>query len=176
MEHKLTDEQLAVITAATDTKDNILVSALAGAAKSTTLERVTHALPGVNMLYLAFNKRIADDMKPRLPLNAKAQTLNSLGHQSWAQTVGHRLTLDFRKAFNILSTIIGELPSDDQRIAWKSSSFLLKSFREGKAAGYVPDSFETTRPNKRLMSDEEYFMSLPEEPNDLEADILVRMA
>ena len=62
-----TQEQLDIIAAATDTSDNLIISALAGAAKTSTLELIANALPDVNIITLAFNKAIAEEMKSRLP-------------------------------------------------------------------------------------------------------------
>ena len=62
-----TPEQQAIIDAACGTSDNILVNALAGAAKTTTLEMICKALPVQPILSLAFNKRIAQEMEKRLP-------------------------------------------------------------------------------------------------------------
>ena len=55
-----TDEQVAIVEAAKRTKDNLLVSALAGAAKTSTLELITKAVTGIPILSLAFNKKIAE--------------------------------------------------------------------------------------------------------------------
>ena len=67
-----TPEQAAIIEAARTTSDNILVNALAGSAKTTTLEMVCNAITGIPILSLAFNKRIADEMKKRLPGHVEA--------------------------------------------------------------------------------------------------------
>lgn len=75
-----TDEQLAVIDAvASPAAGSVMVDALAGCAKSSTLEL---AAPGVRVpaLGLAFNKRNADELRPRMPGNFKVATFNGLGH------------------------------------------------------------------------------------------------
>ena len=81
---KPTEEQQLIIDAACNTQDSIIINALAGAAKTTTLELICKALPVMPILSLAFNKRIADEMSKRLPGHVKCQTLNSLGHRVWA--------------------------------------------------------------------------------------------
>ena len=90
-----TPEQLAIVTAATDTTDNLLVSALAGAAKTSTLEMIANALPDVNTICLAFNKKIATEMEQRLPSNCTAKTLNALGNAAWKDAIGKRTFIDF---------------------------------------------------------------------------------
>ena len=56
-----TSEQEAIIDAVRSTKDNICINALAGAAKSTTLELHMGTSLESQILSLAFNKRIADE-------------------------------------------------------------------------------------------------------------------
>jgi hypothetical protein len=46
------------------------------------------ALPTVQTLAIAFNKKIALEMQERLPPNCTAMTLNSLGYRTWAQALG----------------------------------------------------------------------------------------
>lgn len=72
-----TDEQLAVIDAASQ-PESVMVDALAGCSKSTTLQM---AAPRIKTpaLALAFNKKIAEELKPRLPGNFTTKTFNGLG-------------------------------------------------------------------------------------------------
>lgn len=72
-----TDEQIEVIDAVGGT-DSVMVDALAGCSKSTTLEM---SAPGVKVpaMAMAFNKKIAEDLKPRLPGNFTVKTFNGLG-------------------------------------------------------------------------------------------------
>src|SRR6266487_4162853 len=56
--HHHTDEQLDILNAATMSKDNLMISALAGTGKSTTLLAVERELSKptpVSILYLVFN-------------------------------------------------------------------------------------------------------------------------
>jgi superfamily I DNA/RNA helicase len=174
-----TDEQVAIVEAATQTTDNLLISALAGAAKSSTLELIAWAMPKVDMLYLAFNKNTADEMKAKqdkgkLPPNFTAQTLNSLGHRAWASAIGRRLTLQKDKCGEILKGLIDDLPSEERTAAWESYGTLLRMVSHAKGAGHVPDSIAEMRKNTRLMSDEQLIDSLDEILSPLERDLLLR--
>jgi hypothetical protein len=53
MKHTPTDEQRDIIDTFKGTRDNILVNALAGAAKTSTLEMVCEAVTGIPILSLA---------------------------------------------------------------------------------------------------------------------------
>lgn len=165
-----TDEQQAIIDAARSTDDNLLVSALAGAAKTTTLVMVAQALSSVPTLCVAFNRRIADEMTERLPGNCASFTLNSLGHRSWMDSLGKRLRVDAKKNYNILRAIVDELPKGEKEEAFKSFADTLRAVAFGKACGYIPtDRFDNA---KRLVNDEEFFAALEEEPTALQKRLI----
>jgi hypothetical protein len=89
-EHTPTPEQMAIINAALNTPDNLIIAALAGAAKTTTLEMICKRMPVMPILSLAFNKRIAEEMKKKLPGHVTCKTLNALGHMVWAQSISKK--------------------------------------------------------------------------------------
>lgn len=160
-----TQEQESIIAAARETRDNLMIQALAGAAKTTTLRLIAEALPTTPILSLAFNKRIAADMQSRLPANATAQTLNSLGHRAWGRVVGGRLSLSEDKTSLILRDIIRNSGPDDREELWSSFSDITRAVRTAKNSGWVPDGeFPELRP---LIGDEQFFASLDEAPSDL---------
>ncbi len=167
---KPTEEQEAILAAARDTDDNLLISALAGAAKTSTLVLIAEELKKTQMLCLAFNKRIADEMQERLPGNCDAMTLNSLGHRAWADAIGRRLVLDRKKNYNILTKHIGRLSKDDKNEAWELFADTLRALGQGKSSGWVPDG--KFPKNKRLMDDAEFFASLEDEPTALQESLL----
>ncbi len=155
MSFRPTPEQLRIVEAATDTTDNLLISALAGAAKTSTLILIAEALPKVSILCVAFNKRIADEMKTRLPDNVTSMTLNSLGHRVWSDTLGKRLTLNTKKNYEILTALIDRLSPEEKNDVYESFSDLLKAIESGKTCGYLPDGeFPKAKP---LMSDYDFF-------------------
>jgi DNA helicase-2/ATP-dependent DNA helicase PcrA len=72
--------QEAIFDSVKSTKDSLMIEAVAGSGKTTTIIQASKLIPPTqSCLFLAFNKKIADDLKERLPSNVKAQTLNSLG-------------------------------------------------------------------------------------------------
>ena len=102
-------EQQAIVETAVTTKDNLLITALAGAAKTSTLVLVAEALPNVEILTLAFNKRIQLEMQERLPSNCTAKTLNGLGHSAWGKFLSQRLHLNDSKTYEIVEALIKSL-------------------------------------------------------------------
>ncbi len=160
MTHKPTPEQEAIINAGTNTTTNLIIEARAGAAKTTTLEMLANVLPESKpILYLAFNKKIADEAQQRLPSHCTARTLNALGHRAWSSQINKRLFVDKKKMFDlVIFHINDDFSLDEQRILNENFADLLRLTGFAKQCGYVPDSVaekkKTVRP---LCSDDEFF-------------------
>lgn len=166
-----TPEQLAIIEAASTTTDNLLVSALAGAAKTSTLVLVAEALPSDSeILCLAFNKKIAVEMQERLPAHCVAMTLNSLGHRTWQNAIGKRLRIDFKKTYDLMSGVIEDQSRSDKEELYPRMADLMRLVDFGKACGYVPTNHYPTA--KPLMNCEDFFPHLDEKLSGLEEDII----
>lgn len=170
-----TDEQAAIIEFALGGADlprppNLLINALAGAAKTSTLRFLCKYMPLVPTLSLAFNKRIADEMTKVLPGHVRCATMNSVGHRVWGSAVGKRLTLDTRKNFNLIKEQIDGLrrPADKQ-VAYEIYGDMMKALSRAKLNGYIPSKVTVGR---SLLTDEEFFGGLDEEPDGLFCDIV----
>lgn len=155
-----TAEQQAIIEAARTTKDNLLINALAGAAKTSTLVMIANALPTEPMLSLAFNKRIAVEMTSRLPGHVMCKTLNAIGHGVWAQASSKRLILNARKSYEILKGLIDGLRRTEKGEAYETFSDTLKLIGAAKLAGYVP---EKSPAGRRLISCNEFWADVDED-------------
>lgn len=131
-----TPEQSAIISRACQSQDNLLINALAGAAKTSTLVMLARALPLQPMLCIAFNKRIAEEMKKRLPGHCESMTVNAIGHRAWQKVVAPRLRLEKDKSFMILKEVIGALKNRDALKDLFPQT--LKAIGLAKANGYVP--------------------------------------
>lgn len=161
-----TPEQLAIVEAATATQDNLILIAYAGAAKTTTLILITKALSSIPILTLAFNKRIADEMRERLPDHVKSATFNSIGHRIWAQACAKNLTLDTSKMFKITGEVISA--HREKALAQKQFVDILNAAKLAKAAGYIP---EGAFPGKKSLISLENFLTSLEDDIDF-PDIL----
>lgn len=176
MNHTPTPEQTAIIDAATSSTDNLIVSALAGAAKTSTLVMLADALaaeqPRMEILCLAFNKKIAVEMAERLPPTCKSMTLNSLGYRTWANALGHsRLNVNFKKGFEIMQAVIEEQTSGDRKELYPQMGELMRVVSFGKACGYVPTGEWEDRA-KRLMDDGDFFSHIEQKLSSLEEDVV----
>lgn len=170
MEHIPTEEQRACIDAAVTTDDNLIIQALAGAAKTSTLVMLAEALPTTQMLCLAFNKKIAVEMQERMPKNVQAMTLNSLGHRTWSEACGRRLIINGSKTYEILSKLVGELTPQERRSLDDSFADILRVIDFGTQCGYIPTG--KWEKGKRLMDDESFFPHLEQRLDDLQIDLI----
>jgi len=162
--HAPTPEQAVIIEAAKRTTDNLLISALAGAAKTTTLEMICHELTDIPILSLAFNKRIADEMSKRLPGHVECRTMNALGHRVWAKVTGKTLSVDARKMHTILSVVIKKLSRTEQEEAWGAMADTLGWLRAAKRDGYVPPKWREHAVKYHCGDAKEWLYPYPEEP------------
>ena len=75
-----TPEQKHLIDLAATGCRSLAVNAFAGTGKTSTLAMIAEAWPGRSVLYLAFNKSIADDCKGTMPAKVEARTTHSLAY------------------------------------------------------------------------------------------------
>ena len=166
-----TPEQEAIVAFARTRDDNLLISALAGTGKTSTLILLAKALSTTRILALAFNKRIADEMKDKLPLNCEARTMNAIGHRVWAEAIGQRfLKVDSNKMNSLLKAAIDKLPKAEKTLAFEEFGDILKSLRFAKVNGYVPDSVHI--PHRTLISEDDFYADLDEVPSEIHIQLV----
>lgn len=162
---QLTPEQIACIDATENTRNNLLITALAGASKTTTLVKMAEKIPG-SILAIAFNKKIATEMAERLPARCTAKTLNAIGHGIWSDKLRKRLTLDNRKLGRLLTEAIREIDDPDfEEWAVDNYSSILEICSVSKNVGHLPDSFVEKYEGKVIpvMTNEEFLLEYPED-------------
>lgn len=164
-----TDEQLAILDLARGT-DNLMLNALAGTGKTTTLEMIQSVLTTRPVLYLVFNKRNAEEAEKRFPSTTTIRTFNSLGHRIWAKTCVKNLTLNPRKTQDQLRDIISTVPRAQQGPIWDSYWSVVSGVAMAKSLGYIPDG---VYPNaNHLTSRTAFHAALEERPDELTADLI----
>lgn len=134
----LTDEQTAIVAAAFGTADSLMIEALAGCAKTKTLELIAHALPAVRTLALAFNRKTKDELEARLPRHVEVKTLNGLGHSAWGRTIGRRLILDDKKIGGLTTKVLGEAQEHSSSDDW---DYVRQMVGKAMHSGLVPEGF-----------------------------------
>jgi ATP-dependent DNA helicase UvrD/PcrA len=159
-----TPEQADIIDfALANPSTNILIEALAGAAKTSTLRFLAKYLPTEPTLSVAFNKRIADEMGRVLPSHVNCATMNSVGHRVWAAAIGKRLVLEVKKNYNLVKGMVDALPRREKQEAYDVFGDITKAISKAKLAGYVPRGAPGGR---TLISQEDFFGGLDEAPDD----------
>jgi hypothetical protein len=166
-----TPEQEAIIAAARDTQDNLIIRALAGAAKTSTLVLIDKALPSTPKLALCFNVRIKEEMAGRLSGVTEAKTLNSLGHNVWGKSIGRRLIVNKEKVRTLVKSHIDGMPYAQRGEAYENFSDMTRLISHGKLSGYVPTGVakQVARP---LKDDDTFFDSLDENLFDWQYDMI----
>jgi N12 class adenine-specific DNA methylase/SAM-dependent methyltransferase len=84
-EYPPTEQQQKIIDAALVGRD-IAVQALAGTGKTSTLQMVTRRMPDKRIVYVAFNRSIADEAKRKFPRNVTADTSHAFARAALRNT------------------------------------------------------------------------------------------
>lgn len=164
-----TDEQVAILDAAKG-QGNLMLNALAGCGKTSTLEAIDKITKEKPALYLVFNKRNADDAVDRMLSTTTVRTFNALGHRIWADSITSRPKLETKKTYLIFKSLADEVKGDAARAIWDAYDEVRRGVEMAKALGYVPDG---VYPNAtRLISQTALHSHLDEEPDDLVSDLL----
>lgn len=168
--HPPTEEQQDILAKSVDFSNNLLINAFAGTGKTTTLEMIQGVVKTKPILYLCFNKKIADEARDKFPSTTTVKTLNALGHGIWARTQAGKLSLDAKKSQTILSELTKTMSKKAQGPIWDSFWDIVGGVSMAKALGYVPDG---KFPNaKRLTERSIFHEALEQPPDDLTADLI----
>lgn len=165
-----TKEQQIILDHANNTEDCLMINALAGCGKSTTLEMIDAVNTTRPSLYLAFNKKVADDAVKRFASTTTVRTFNALGHRAWAKTQGIHPSINPKKVPDLLRQVIDEVPKRSRDPLWDTFWPVVHGVALAKALGYVPEGkFPQAT---RLISQSSFHLSLEEVPDDLTADLI----
>src|SRR5260370_39968308 len=108
--HTPTEEQATIIASAKASKANLMIQALAGTSKTSTLESIERAVPRGPVLYLVFNKNNADEASKRMLTITTTRTFNSMGHRICP--TARNISIDGQKTNTILRSIISHAQRD----------------------------------------------------------------
>lgn len=140
-----TPEQITFCDEMSFGTESILLNAVAGSGKTTTILMglKESPIPPSQTLLLAFNKKIADDLVKRAPSGTNVLTLNSLGHRAWAAHTGKRLFLDTKKVGTIVSDLCKSPDRETQaylQSLWAPAKDLVG---KAKSIGILPAKYNT---------------------------------
>lgn len=137
-----------------DNGGNLLIEAVAGAGKTSTIVEALKLIPPEKkVLFLAFNVSIVDELKNRVPAHVDVMTLNGLGWRAYikhAKSIGLSLKdIDQYKTKTIAREILSESDMRSvgnaacQLVAKAKSSGLLPDGCEWQVPSLMPDTFES---------------------------------
>lgn len=110
--------QIDIFEAVQNTRSNLIVEAVAGSGKSTTLVEICKRLPMGNHMFCAFNKLIADELTKKLDragaFNVKCSTLNSYGYMLVRNQFG-RVRMNQYKTDDLIKDIV---PQQERKYVW----------------------------------------------------------
>ncbi len=133
-----TVEQLDFINEVSNNTGSIVLEAVAGSGKTTTavkaLTDLDEQAPFISKLCVAFNKRIADELRERMPVTIECRTMNALGHRAWMRHIDKPMTLDSKKVYKNLREVLDGDPIPD------TMEDLPKLVNLAKQVGLIPET------------------------------------
>lgn len=162
-----TQEQQLIIDAVRSTRDNIMVEALAGCTKTSTLMMSAQRMPLVPVYCLAFNKKIVAELEKVMPKHFLIKTMSGLGYGALMRASymqGRKLTLNDRKIGKIVSELFKseDFANDDED--WLTVRDWVNAARN---AGIIPKEFEQRYPGLLADTQENWFeLSAEPEPSE----------
>lgn len=144
-------QQQAFLDWVSNGSGSCIVEAVAGAGKTTTLlEAVDRTGGGVAIL--AYNKKIADEIKEKLGKRgvdwktAEAGTVHSFGLRAFSKTFG-KPEIDDRKTLKVIAKIVEteRLPATDIMVGYQNTIAKLVSFAKQRALGVIGSIHDAKR-------------------------------
>jgi len=137
--------QLAIYDEIRDGTCSILINAVAGSGKTTTIVKAIEMIPQAKSIFFgAFNKSIAVELQGRLPPHVHCRTLNSLGFSMLFRPGKPRIQVNSNK----IKLLISSIPSN--KITAIYGDELIKIISICKAYGLIPNN----SPKQGLIPDE----------------------
>lgn len=143
-----TPEQEAILQAGRSTADSLMISAMAGCAKTTSLQLLSKTLPLRPSLALAFNVKIKKELESRFPGHFEIKTMNGLGHSAWGRAIGKRCIVEPSKIYKLIKDFFKA--HANLEIEWGELSSMVAACRRN---GLVPKPLD--RQFSGILKDEE---------------------
>lgn len=174
----ITTPKHAAIFDAIQSGQNVMVQAVAGSGKTTTMLESMKAIdPNKSVAFLAFNKSIAEELKTKVPGFVKAATFHSVGMGALLKCQG-RTKVDGSKCSKIAREIIENRFSGDAAATAKRiyGSFVPKLISLAKGAGVGLNGFEPNEPETYWGLINHHDLSLGSDEGDMDMAIAMAIA
>lgn len=180
---KPTSEQEAILASIHKSTSHLMINALAGTGKTSTLKMGEVAINSIQshtpILYLVFNtanaksaifkaSAPAEEKSKRMSISTEVKTFNSFGYGVWRNTVSASFTVDGKKNRELLSAHIKSLKNKAHRDEVSDSFWeILTGVALAKSLGYVPKGWPQAKP---LTTKEDFHNQLDEAPSEVVAE------
>jgi len=136
--------QTAIFEAVEKGDNSLLIEAVAGSGKTTTILEALNFLPkNLEILFMAFNKSIVNELKVKVPEGINVATFHSVGFRSWTRHVGARgrIAVKPSKSYNLCKELM------TRQEMGKYMAFVMKMVGLGKNSGIGTYLLEDTKEN-----------------------------
>jgi superfamily I DNA/RNA helicase len=167
-----TSEQCDILDHQRSNQSNLMINALAGTGKSSTLKMIDQIHKTRPALYLVFNKRNAEEATKSggFASTTVIKTFNALGHGIWAKAITHNIALDKAKSRTLWREMVDEMSRPDANAAWREYMVVMDGIEKAKALGYVPKSVKI--PHQSLIDAPTLHLAMDERPNEYAAELI----
>lgn len=135
-EKSWTDQQYAIFAKAASPK-SLMIPALAGTGKTTTIVELAQHLPRVSTLCCAFNKKNADELAKRMPPHFVCKTMNSIGATAFNKAISRKCIVDKDKVGDLVNLVAKEFGYD--RLPEEEWSAVTSMVRMARHNGLIPN-------------------------------------
>lgn len=161
----LSPEQEAVWIAVRDTKDNLLISAVAGGAKTTTMVEIAKRLgnTGQRIVALAFNKEAQISLESKMPYWVQSQTFHGFCLDALSKHLGFKPKIDGRRVSRFLKELV---PNWKQRTEIEDAVIQLVSLAKSASTQREPSSpFDEGEDHYSLLETIADYYGIPQQPH-----------
>lgn len=102
------EQQSTVLTAVAEAVHNMLIRSVAGSGKTSVIIEAAQFVPR-NSIFLAFNKKIVEELKGRLPANCQANTFHALCLHFLKERLPRGLKVNGYKSHNLVDKMFPDL-------------------------------------------------------------------
>lgn len=167
---KWSKRQEAIFDTYENTRNNIVISATAGSGKSTTIiECCRRTPPTKRVLFMAFNKSIADELKTKVPERIDVNTFHSKGLRVLYSNFKFQLKINENKCFQICKKILRFDRNDE--VPFKQQTrylFFLQEIWSQIRINLLVD-YENDIPNICLDKDFDFYDRMIQDIKDIES-------
>lgn len=160
-------QQIDLFAAAVKADSNIVLQAVAGSGKTTTIKeacnRMKQANPSLKIRFVAFNKAIVEEIKAKVPAElAEVGTMHSFCYSAWRQVAKGVKVDAYAKSKQVADVIFAQLSDSEVR---NLKSFVEKLIQQAKNAGVgILFNFDDTSKYQELVSKFDLDMEIGENP------------